>query len=825
MSLTPFLCSNCPDPEGVSKAKQTSFADLRQAAENGCSLCKVVLEGIFAHLPSWRDEVEQLCGKSGSDVRWLQRTIQNGVIAPLVVEVVIWKAKEGAESEWWDCQREAEAIEFFVEEGRPSPDARLIYMRSVPPRSDSDRCIETMQGWMKNCMENHTLCKPRTGKRSTYVDAQGSLPDGWECAETDSGELCYIDRNKKIATLDRPVKSLRGKARRLIDVGVQPLFEDVKLIDTSEDEPVDSYATLSYCWGTETLWTTTNETLSSHKTQIPWQKLATTIQDAIRLTRILGLKYIWIDSLCIIQDDASDWAAESAVMGDIYEFSTVTIAATHAAQGSDGCFSERYRRSYGSPFTPRSITSTELVYTDAQGVAWPICSRRQLSHSFTNHSKDEIEKQDLALLTRAWVFQERLLASRTLHLTNSEVVWECKQGMVCECGGLRKDADAFDDINLKARFDILVQFTTRETGVYPQFVSQMWEILVQSYMKKNLTFSSDRMIALSGITKKFQAATKWTYIAGIWQEELPGALLWRFRSDKKFRRPVEYIAPSWSWASLEGGYPEWIFEKTAGRDYSPGVQVIEVKCEPKNDDEFGQLSSASLEIFGNVIPIAFECRLEPRYDDLDAAEVELPKSTRQMLMQYGGVDLGGRTTIGHLADLLTGSSSHDEYAKMQEEEQKDTLYIDGGQSVRLEKHLSRSRIWWLDKEEYDILGCPRNLYLLLVEVEGRFGQASCDGCNTYIYGTRYKCQDCPDWDYCSACIDDADVVHEHSRDRFDRIEAPVDEPLIPVEQRALLLIESKEEGTYERRGIFSRCSSREGHKRLPKGEWKTITIV
>ncbi|KAH9207793.1 heterokaryon incompatibility, partial [Leptodontidium sp. 2 PMI_412] len=157
------------------------------------------------------------------------------------------------------------------------------------------------------------------------------------------------------------------------------------------------YVALSHCWGGSILPRATKATIQLLKSTIDWGSLTKTFQDAITLTRKLGFHYIWIDSLCIIQDDENDWRVESLKMADIYENAELVVSATGAKDGSEGLFRER---------KPVQILASD----DTQD-----------SSTFN------------PLLTRAWAFQEKLLATRIVHFADHELVWECKETQRCEC--------------------------------------------------------------------------------------------------------------------------------------------------------------------------------------------------------------------------------------------------------------------------------------------------------------------------------------------------------------------------------------------------------
>ena len=161
--------------------------------------------------------------------------------------------------------------------------------------------------------------------------------------------------------------------------------------------------------GAKTLITKT-ATLHQHLDRIVWDELPQTFQDAIMFVRCLNIRYIWIDSLCIIQDSEEDWLKNSGKMAEIYSFAYITIAATRAANGSAGLFTNSHE--------------IELNCVNAQLL---ICERPR--HAIPGNVTNDV----LPLLTRGWVAQEMLLSPKVLHFCNGELVYECMYGTVCSC--------------------------------------------------------------------------------------------------------------------------------------------------------------------------------------------------------------------------------------------------------------------------------------------------------------------------------------------------------------------------------------------------------
>ncbi|PVH88185.1 HET-domain-containing protein, partial [Cadophora sp. DSE1049] len=234
---------------------------------------------------------------------------------------------------------------------------------------------------------------------------------------------------------------------------------------------------LSHCWGLEQIITTTTNTLQERKVGIKLSDLSKTFRHAVEITRGLGIRYLWIDSLCIIQDDMKDWEVESAKMADVYMNSQLNIAATHSSSGKGGCFAERW-----------SLDNEELEYKIY------VRNALHVAHDHFTRSMDYTNTMELAspLLSRAWVFQERLLSVRTLHFHAEELIWECGSGISCECSRL-------EDYQ----------------GATESQVLDIWLELVREYCSLKLTKQIDRLTALSGLASRVATRLSGEYLAGL----------------------------------------------------------------------------------------------------------------------------------------------------------------------------------------------------------------------------------------------------------------------------------------------------------------------
>jgi hypothetical protein len=321
------------------------------------------------------------------------------------------------------------------------------------------------------------------------------------------------------------------------------------------------YATLSHCWGSGENLKLTNSTFQSFKSKIPWDKLCKTFEDAIFITSMLDLEYLWIDSLCIIQDDEDDWRQESALMSKVYGNSYLNIAAAGASDGSQGCFFEN---------GPMRINHLRAATINNGKKGFHYCTPSRIYPYCVSRTP---------LSPRAWALQERLLAPRTLHLSRAQLFWECNQGN--SCGSL----------------PYMVPRNLLDSDWYleKRDLSNFWKKIIFVYSRCQLTKPRDKLVALSGIIRKIQSERNDDCFAGLWRRYMESELLWHLREPSS--RSVIYIAPSWSWAAVNGTV-------TADQFYGPEVDgsqelyahVLGVFLEPCGNDLLGEICAGTISI-------------------------------------------------------------------------------------------------------------------------------------------------------------------------------------------------------------------------------------
>ncbi|KAI1374788.1 HET-domain-containing protein [Hypoxylon crocopeplum] len=366
------------------------------------------------------------------------------------------------------------------------------------------------------------------------------------------------------------------------------------------------YMCLSHCWGQERPLMTTTRTLSSFTDQIPWSTIPTTFKDAISFARKLAIQYIWIDSLCIIQDSPEDWAAESSKMADIYRNSYVTIAAT-ASKDSTGGLNPGGTRQQATSLKGRTALdkpfSIQCYYAMApQTPAGEGTPNRVIQHPIPSISALEDFGETIPLfplLTRGWVFQERLLSPRFLHFGRDELLWDCRETMLCECRQRPPDLP-YNQVGMAKGDDLL---------------THKWRKFIEFYCSLSLTYQTDKLPALSGLARQMGEHRPGTsYLAGLWSDSLDLDLLWMpYGSEHAQER--EYLSPSWSWAcsSRRIIYPG----KWRPEEKRPSVKVIETyfglieaSCTARTVDPNGQVIDGHLKLAVPLFPLTVDPLLD-----------------------------------------------------------------------------------------------------------------------------------------------------------------------------------------------------------------------
>jgi hypothetical protein len=356
-----------------------------------------------------------------------------------------------------------------------------------------------------------------------------------------------------------------------------------RLVDLSGDlyqlvEPVQgsqvSYAALSYRWG-RCIGMTTRKTLPSFKKGISAESMPIVFREAAIICRKLDLNFLWIDSLCIVQDDEDDWRTEAANMAEIYENANIVLSISASASPETSFLSPR-------------LSVVEAVPLQFRGTTGRLKARSRLNSGL--HASPGGTSKDV-LDQRGWALQEKELASRWLSLSTSELQWKCKKLEDCECLALTSES-----------YSLL-----RDSDLSGEKLFRRWHYIVTEYSSRDLTKQTDIFPALIGLAKKFNSISKATYVAGMWKEHLMEDLVWEKQHSHGFSTVTDYLAPSFSWASTPGTVTHH-----QNRRQHPGTRIYHstishVEITTIDNEPYSRVVGGSLILRGPVINAMIAC--------------------------------------------------------------------------------------------------------------------------------------------------------------------------------------------------------------------------
>ncbi|KAG4432059.1 hypothetical protein IFR05_012454 [Cadophora sp. M221] len=335
------------------------------------------------------------------------------------------------------------------------------------------------------------------------------------------------------------------------------------------------YTALSYCWGGHQNMQTTKQNIDAYSVGIKFEELPLTITDAIIVTGKLGLQHLWIDALCIIQDDEDDKAGQIEDMAYIFEGAEVTIIASRAATAHTGFLGRLSPHGLKRPDEVFQVTYLDDRGNENQIVLAPADTTGRLDY----------------LSRRGWTFQERLCSRRILDFGSNCLSWVCHSTCICD-----RDCTECSQESISTE------------------LKYVWPELVRRYSPRALTNAEDRLPAIAGVASRHCDRSD-TYLAGLWRASLPQGLLWYPLQLKE--RPSNYLAPSWSWAScLQSVDYFWT------RDTVSKVEIVEAEVVHSSKDRvFGSVVGGYIKLRGFLRPAYWQsdAKSAPKYHYLEDA--------------------------------------------------------------------------------------------------------------------------------------------------------------------------------------------------------------
>jgi hypothetical protein len=480
----------------------------------------------------------------------------------------------------------------------------------------SQSSLALAAGWLTNCVDNHAACST-------------------------------------------PMSGCRELPSRVLNVGDGT--RNPFLVEPAADGGLEKWVALSYCWGGEPSMKLTGDTVGILKQGVPLNRFDPTIRDAILVTRALGITYLWIDALCILQDhNSKDWNEQSSKMGEIYGGSTITIVAVDSSSVAQGFLNERELH---------YIALEWLPYQRSPGESYCSADARRLYLSPSwNPQRDRVAGP---WTTRGWTMQEGLLPNRLLFYTSYQMIWKCCTVLKYERGatfepseevvrGLIDNGDgtiwSFDTFT---KFKLLPWYLQMlpEQSISEKY--RLWYELVEDYSPRHFKHARDRLIAISGLAKFFgDLIGNDEYFAGLWKGDMVRGLLWHVPGAKLIpAKSTENsstggnMVPSWSWTSVGVNVVINDHADQSGFRALSVVENVEVDLvDPSNP--FGTVSGGSVTITGPLVRLSrlynkeWRCKETP----MSALERHISKIVEEENIQ-GVEEIHSFPSNGHYAAL------------------------------------------------------------------------------------------------------------------------------------------------------------------------------
>ncbi len=397
------------------------------------------------------------------------------------------------------------------------------------------------------------------------------------------------------------------------------------------------YVALSYCWGGDQPYATKKGTIHQKIGGIPMQELGQSIQDAITVARNISIRYIWIDALCIIQDDDDDKNRELAVMGDIYRRATVAITAANAARAADGFLHPLPELS--------SVSCPFLTSENTQG------SGALVEHKWTLHNRAAGDPTD----RRGWCFQEALLPCRRLVFGTQGLSWDC----------LQEDSKPVveGNIHVLRSFKMLPPSTwglpTQDPIPPAREQARMWKNLVKQFAKRELTKpDEDRTRAISGIGNVLADVHGDEYLSEVamFRKSLLFQIDWRvdgFTARSRSRRAggktptvvrIEGL-PTWSWASVTGPISSLAMGKMSAEVIDDGSEIT------ANELRSGLLRLRAKVIHGSRVEVGARRDWRVEFDLVEGDAFD-----DRHWFAFLGLDSLGQYSVGLVVSLIDGTN-------------------------------------------------------------------------------------------------------------------------------------------------------------------------
>ncbi|KAK6615855.1 heterokaryon incompatibility protein [Botrytis cinerea] len=501
----------------------------------------------------------------------------------------------------------------------------------------------TMTGvrlWTQNCTNSHTKCRRifRNGGKDQYEPESDWFPDRLLKITRDDTEPGYSDISARLVLRSDPDDFLPG-------------WKGL------------GYVSLSHSWGPSPDPSAplggrvgavlTESNLALWRVDLPLDDLPLTFRHAIIVCVSLGFQYIWIDSLCIIQDSLEDWKEQSAMMRDVYKFAWLNIAALSTASDYEGFINEYRdpRVEFGFRASFASILGHDLGQQNADnGDCLLLSGVAKLLWNFSSDIPGNTVS-NAPLFKRAWVYQERSLARRTLAFAKNSVYWACDE----HTGGEQPEWSGIEGSSLRRTLHSVRETSALNPPSEEQLLRLLkefettWQSTVASYTRCKLTKSIDKLIAVSSVAQELAEMMPQRYLAGLYDFNLVYQMTWvnidgRTTPPRKRVGDSEYVAPSWSWASVEAPIHKYIitasgvspkYESTPGTKQFVLANVLAADVALETEYLFGLVKAGWMRIRGRLNRVTASYKRAPSWNAWENSVSLIDEHTGQGLWFTG----------------------------------------------------------------------------------------------------------------------------------------------------------------------------------------------
>lgn len=456
-----------------------------------------------------------------------------------------------------------------------------------------------------------------------------------DCFEGRHSCKCLPGERENASSLPTRLVDLTGPIPRLAYGG--------RIITEAErnGREIPRYAALSYCWGLEShardQLKTTTASEERMRLGIPMESLTRTIRDAVQVARAFKIPFLWVDSLCIIQDDIADWEREASRMGIVYSNAFVTFCSLGSS-----CHT-----SFLQPPSPTILIPFQSSLNDkAKGAYVLRYSTCAIGKVNANHILTDVSSS--RWLQRGWAHQEYVMSARLVIFGPHFVHFLCPSITAAE--------------NEKP-VSVQWQFLLRGVATDPEELYNEWgKSIAPIYSDRQFTKPEDALPAISGLARYFSTVLADEYIAGLWKRDMLRGLIWSYCTYpgtsfphindllKRLSQRNPYIAPSWSWIGRRNVDMDLYRSVQDTRGVFQSLCDIEATVDVQGQNPFGRISYAQLRVTAPTYTFS-DTEISQNAPGMGYIEISLPEG----IVVFCNTDWASRRLEGQFKLIVVGS--------------------------------------------------------------------------------------------------------------------------------------------------------------------------